>query len=162
MLAVDQSGRKWRVVVLRGRISARIDDKGRLKVPSAFRALIEAEYGSALYLTSLTPNGEFVRLYPLKVWEGIEEKLRNLPLMHNARKSFEMTTSYWGQLTEFDTQGRVVIPPPLREAAGASADVDVLGMQTYLDVWNSDRLRTKVQTDGLNDTHLADLAALGI
>jgi MraZ protein len=149
-------------VVLRGRIPARIDDKGRLKVPSAFRALIEAEYGPALYLTSLSPTGEFVRLYPLKVWEGVEEKLRSLAQLNNARKSFEMTTSYWGQLAEFDTQGRVLIPPPLREAAGASADVDVLGMQTYLDIWNSDRLRAKVQNDGLTDTHLAELAALGI
>jgi MraZ protein len=149
-------------VVLRGRISARIDDKGRLKVPSAFRAHIEAEYGPALYLTSLSPTGEFVRLYPLKVWEAIEEKLRSLATLGTSRKSFEMTTSYWGQMAEFDTQGRVVIPPPLREAAGASADVDVLGMQTYLDIWNSDRLRSKVLTDGLNDTHLADLASLGI
>ena len=73
-----------------------------------------------------------------------------------------MTTSYWGQLAEFDAQGRVVIPPHLREAAGASADVDVLGLQNCLDVWNSDRLRSKVLSDGLNDTHLADLAALGI
>ena len=148
--------------MLRGRISARIDDKGRLKVPSAFRAHIEAEYGPALYLTSLSPTGEFVRLYPLAVWEAIEAKLRSLATLGNSRQSFELTTSYWGQLAEFDTQGRVVIPPPLREAAGASADVDVLGMQTYLDIWNSDRLRSKVLTDGLNDTHLADLAALGI
>ncbi|WP_367079233.1 hypothetical protein [Luteitalea sp.] len=56
----------------------------------------------------------------------------------------------------------MVIPPHLREAAGASADVDVLGLQNCLDVWNSDRLRSKVLSDGLNDTHLADLAALGI
>ena len=148
--------------MLRGRISARIDDKGRLKVPSAFRAFIEAEYGSALYLTSLSPAGEYVRLYPLSVWERVEEKLRTLAQLHPSRKAFEMTTSYWGQPAEFDTQGRVVIPPALRESAAASADVEVLGMQTYLDLWNSDRLRLRVQTDGLNDTHLADLSALGI
>lgn len=148
--------------MLRGRIPARIDDKGRLKVPSAFRALIEAEYGPALYLTSLTPNAESVRLYPLKVWEGIEQKLSALPQLHPGRKAFEMTTSYWGHMAEFDPQGRVVIPPTLREAAGASADVDVIGLQNCLEIWNSDRLRTKVQTDGLTDVHLNDLAALGI
>jgi MraZ protein len=82
--------------------------------------------------------------------------------MNPSRKAFEMTTSYWGQPAEFDAQGRVVIPLPLREAAGASAEVDVLGLQNYLDIWNSDRLRSKVQSDGLNDTHLTDLAALGI
>ena len=148
--------------MLRGRISTRIDDKGRLKVPSAYRAYIEAEYGPELYLTSLSPTGEFVRLYPLKVWEAIEEKLRAVPQMNPSRKAFEMTTSYWGQPAEFDGQGRIVIPPPLREAAAASAEVDVLGLQHYLDIWNSDRLRSKVLSDGLNDTHLTDLAALGI
>lgn len=148
--------------MLRGRIPARIDDKGRLKVPSAFRAHIEAEYGAALYLTSFSPAGEYVRLYPLAVWEGVEEKLRSLPHLSPARKAFEMTTSYWGQPAEFDAQGRVVIPPPLREAAGASADVEVLGMQNYLDVWNSERLRAMVQGAGLNDSHLAELSALGI
>ena len=82
--------------------------------------------------------------------------------MNQSRKSFEMTTSYWGQLTEFDAQGRVVIPPYLREAAAATGDVDVLALQNCLEIWNSDRLRSKVQSDGLNDTHLADLSALGI
>ena len=48
------------------------------------------------------------------------------------------------------------------KAAGASADVDVIGLQNCLEIWNSDRLRTKVQTDGLTDVHLNDLAALGI
>lgn len=148
--------------MLRGRISTKIDDKGRLKVPSAFRAHIEKEYGPELYLTSLSPTGEYVRLYPLKVWEAVEERLRAVPHMHPSRKSFEMTTSYWGQLTEFDAQGRVVIPPYLRDAAAATADVDVIGLQNCLEIWNSDRLRSRVLSDGLNDTHLADLSALGI
>ena len=148
--------------MLRGRISAKVDEKGRLKVPSAFRAHIETEYGPALYLTSLSATGEHLRLYPLKGWEGIEAKLRALPQLNEAAKRFQMTTSYWGHMTEFDTQGRIVIPPSLRDAAGASADVDVIGMQTYLDLWNADRLRAKVQSDGLTDAHLADLAALGI
>lgn len=131
-------------------------------MPSAFRALIEAEYGPALYLTSLSPNGEFVRLYPLKVWEAIEQKLGALPQLHPGRKSFEMTTSYWGHMAEFDPQGRVVIPPTLREAAATSADVDVIGLQNCLEIWNAERLRAKVLADGLNDNHLNDLAALGI
>jgi MraZ protein len=148
--------------VLRGRASARIDDKGRLKVPSGYRAVIEAEWGTGLYLTSLSPTGDYVRLYPMRVWEDIEARLRSLPSLHPARKAFEMTTSYWGQQAELDAQGRVVIPPQLREAAEASADVEVLGFQTYLEVWNSDRLRQKLSSDGLSSDHLADLSALGI
>jgi MraZ protein len=98
----------------------------------------------------------------MRVWEDIEARLRSLPSLHPARKAFEMTTSYWGQQAELDAQGRVVIPPQLREAAEASADVEVLGFQTYLEVWNSDRLRQKLSSDGLSSDHLADLSALGI
>ena len=59
--------------MLRGNFSARIDNKGRLKIPTAFRAPIEETYGSALFVTSII--GESVRIYPMPVWIGIEEKL---------------------------------------------------------------------------------------
>jgi MraZ protein len=143
--------------VLRGRVSAKIDDKGRLKVPSAYRAFIEAEWGTGLYLTSLSSSGDCVRVYPMKVWEGIEASLREQPSLSPSRKAFEMTTSYWGQAAELDSQGRVVLPPQLREAAGASADVEVLGLQNCLEIWNSERLRLKVESSGLTDEHLATL-----
>ena len=145
--------------MLRGRVSAKIDEKGRLKVPSAYRAIIETQWGTGLYLTSLSSTGDCVRVYPMKVWEGIEETLRQLPSLNTARKAFEMTTSYWGQVAELDAQGRVVIPPQLREAAGASADVEVIGLTNCLEVWNSDRLKLKVESVGLNDEHLS---ALGV
>ena len=59
--------------MLRGNYAAKIDDKGRLKIPNAFRALIEDKHGSGLFVTSLT--GEYVRIYPMPVWVALEEKL---------------------------------------------------------------------------------------
>ena len=59
--------------MLRGNYAARIDDKGRLKIPNAFRALVEEKHGSELFVTSLT--GEYVRIYPMPVWLALEEKL---------------------------------------------------------------------------------------
>ena len=59
--------------MFRGNAPARIDDKGRLKVPNAFRSLLEGKYGRELFLTSLT--GEYVRIYPMPVWLDIEQKL---------------------------------------------------------------------------------------
>ena len=53
--------------MLRGSYPAKIDDKGRLKIPNAFRALVEDQHGTAgLFVTSLT--GESVRIYPMPVW----------------------------------------------------------------------------------------------
>ena len=57
--------------MLRGNLYTKIDDKGRLKIPTAFRALIAEKYGEALNVTSVT--GESVRIYPMPVWVRIEE-----------------------------------------------------------------------------------------
>ena len=49
--------------MLRGNYAAKIDEKGRLKIPNAFRALVEQTHGAELFVTSLT--GESVRIYPM-------------------------------------------------------------------------------------------------
>src|SRR3989304_3468015 len=56
--------------MLRGNHPARIDDKGRLKVPNGFRTVVESQWGAELFITSVT--GEYVRLYPMAVWLEIE------------------------------------------------------------------------------------------
>src|SRR5213080_3396395 len=111
--------------VLRGNAPARIDDKGRLKVPNMFRSLLESKYGRDLFVTSLT--GEYVRVYPMPVWMEIEEKLGTMPSTHPARLRFLDRINYFGQAGELDAQGRVVIPLRLREAATMNGDADVLG-----------------------------------
>jgi len=56
--------------VLRGSYAAKIDDKGRLKIPNAFRALVEEHHAQAgLYVTSVT--GDSVREYPMPVWLAV-------------------------------------------------------------------------------------------
>ena len=72
--------------MLRGNHAAKIDDKGRLKIPNAFRALIEKHHGTELFVTSLT--GEYVRLYPMPVWLAHEEKLARMPSTHPARLKY--------------------------------------------------------------------------
>jgi len=72
--------------VLRGNYAAKIDDKGRLKIPNAFRALIEQTHGSELFVTSLT--GESVRVYPMPVWLALEERLARAPSTHPSRTKF--------------------------------------------------------------------------
>ena len=60
--------------MLRGNSPAKIDDKGRLKIPNAFRSLIEQKHGAEVFVTSLT--GEYVRIYPMPVWAEIERLTR--------------------------------------------------------------------------------------
>jgi MraZ protein len=146
--------------VFRGNAPARIDDKGRLKVPSSFRSLLESKYGRELFLTSLT--GEYVRVYPLPVWLDLEQKLGEMPSMHPSRLRFLDRVNYFGQVAELDTQGRVIIPARLRDAATMAGDVDVLGQHKYLDVWNHDRFLTKLQRDSYTDDDARALSEFGI
>jgi MraZ protein len=146
--------------VFRGNAPARIDDKGRLKVPNAFRPLLETKYGRELFLTSLT--GEYVRIYPMPVWLDIEEKLGQMPSTHPSKLRFLDRINYFGQLAELDAQGRVLIPVRLRDAATMTGDVDVLGQIHYLDVWNHDRFLTKLQRDAYTDDDARSLSEFEI
>lgn len=146
--------------MLRGNYAAKIDDKGRLKIPNAFRALIEKQHGTELFVTSLT--GEYVRLYPMPVWLALEEKLARVPTTHPARIKFFDRVNYYGQTAEVDGQGRVVIQPRLRESAGMTGEVDVFGQYEYLDVWNHERFVAKLQREPYTDEDARALAEFGI
>ena len=111
--------------MLRGNAPAKIDDRGRLKVPSAFRAVIQQEHGRELFVTSLT--GESVRIYPMPVWLEIEGRLAQMPSTHPARMKFLDRVNFFGQVAELDPQGRVLIQPRLRDSAQMTGEVDVLG-----------------------------------
>jgi MraZ protein len=147
--------------VLRGSYSAKIDDKGRLKIPNAFKALVEDQHGATgVYVTSLTGNS--VRIYPMSVWLAVEQRLAAMPSTHPARLKFLDRVNYFGQVGEFDAQGRVLIPPRLREAAGMTGEVDVLGLSDYLEVWNHDRFLTKLRSEPFSDDDARALAEHGI
>jgi MraZ protein len=145
--------------VFRGNAPARIDDKGRLKVPNSFRSTLESKYGRELFLTSL--SGEYVRIYPMPVWIELEEKLGRMPSAHPARLRFLDRVSYFGQAGELDAYGRVIIPVRLRDSATMAGDVDVLGLYNYLDVWNHDRFLTKLQRDPYSDDDARALSEFG-
>lgn len=146
--------------MLRGNYAAKIDDKGRLKIPNAFRALVEGQHGKELFVTSV--SGEYVRIYPMPVWLALEEKLAKVPSTHPARLKFFDRVNYFGQTAEFDIQGRVLIHPRLRDSAGMSGEVDVFGQYEWLDVWNHERFVAKLQREPYTDEDARALSEFGI
>ncbi|MGI9106770.1 MAG: division/cell wall cluster transcriptional repressor MraZ [Pyrinomonadaceae bacterium] len=146
--------------MLRGNYPARLDAKGRLKVPTAFRRYIQKNHGAEVYVTSL--NGESVRLYPLAEWEGIEQRLALLPSMDPARRKFLDRTNYYGQQATMDGQGRVLIHPLLRKSAGVVGDVAVLGYLNYLEVWELEKFQQRLLSDPYTEEDESSMARLGI
>jgi MraZ protein len=145
---------------LRGSAPARVEDKGRLKIPTGFRGVIQDQHGPDVFVTSLT--GECVRIYPMPVWLETERKLLQMPSSHPARMKFLDRVNYFGLASELDSQGRIVIPPHLRESASMSGDVRVFGRIDYIEVWNEERFMQKLQRESWTDDDGLRIAEHGI
>jgi MraZ protein len=141
---------------LRGNCPAKVDEKGRLKVPAVFLEELK-EYGTQFYITSVT--GESARIYPMKVWSEIEDKLAKQPTSSQAKRKFLLRTSYFGQTVELDGQGRLLLPAVLRETAQMKGEVDVFGSLDYLEVMNHTRVLDDLKNQPFTDE---DWTLLGI
>ena len=133
----------------RGSSTARIDDKGRLKVPAIFRGFIEDQRGPDVFVTSLT--GKCVRIYPMAVWIEVEQNISRMPGSHPLRLKFLDRVNYYGQTAELDGQGRVLIPAHLRESASIVGEVRVIGRINHLEVWNEAQFLEKLQSKPWTD-----------
>ena len=145
--------------MFRGNSPAKVDEKGRLKIPSAFHADLKAT-GEEFYVTS--DNGKRAWIYPLKVWMEIEKKLGQGSSQNQAKQRFKMVTSYYGSVAALDKQGRILLHPLLREAAQTKGQVDVLGMQSYLEVWNHERFLDHMKEIAVSQDDFKALDDLGI
>ena len=137
------------LAVFRGSASTRIDDRGRLKIPTLFRGLVTARSGADVFVTSV--KGDSVRIYPMQVWSELEQRLLKAPQQNPALVKFMDRVSYFGQPGELDPQGRVAIPPHLRQRAGITGEVRVLGRINFLEVWNEDRFVDKLAREPWTD-----------
>ena len=90
--------------MFRGQFTTKIDEKERLKMPAAFRKVLLEEYTDEIFITSL--DGEFALIYPLRIWNELEDRISRLPRMNPARERFLRVTNFYGLQSQLDTQGR--------------------------------------------------------
>src|SRR5262245_29511042 len=111
--------------MLRGSSPAKVDYKGRLKIPSLFKAYIQETYGRDFFVTSY--NGEFVRLYAMPAFIEIKKMLvANYPHRPELAR-FRNSINYYSQPATMDDQARLLIHPLLRTKSGTGGDVLVIG-----------------------------------
>ena len=146
--------------MFRGNHPARVDEKGRLKVPAEFKRVIDEKYGNQFYITSL--DGKVAQVYPFEEWERIEHKLASLSTYNPTKKKFLDRVSYYGQQVEMDGQGRLLMPQLLRETAHIKGEVAVMGTLTYLEVRNLEALRKEIEENPITDEDTRTLGELGI
>lgn len=146
--------------MFRGNHPARVDEKGRLKLPADFKRRVDEVYGPQFYITSR--DGRRAEIYPIREWEKVEEKLSHIPSSNPAKKKFLDVTNYYGQMTELDQQGRMLLPQILRDSAKLVAEVVVLGTQTYLEVVNREEFEAELERNRLTEDDMRALADLGL
>jgi MraZ protein len=145
--------------MLRGNALAKIDGKGRLKLPAIFRSVIEPTYGSEFFVTSL--RGESARIYPMEVYARLEERLLQSSSVQPLVTKLRNALNYFGQRAVMDTQGRILIHPLLRDKTKLDGDVAVLGQQNYLEVWSRKSVEESLFNNPLTEDELMELATLG-
>ena len=143
--------------MLRGNFPATVDSKGRIKIPNSFRKHIEDKYGRDCFVTS--PTGEFVRVYPLSVWEEREKAIADSQSKDPVLARTLNIVNYYGQVTAIDQQGRLLIHPLLRQRTNLNGTVAVLGKQAHLDIWNREKFETIFEGRSLTEEENSTVAS---
>jgi MraZ protein len=108
-----------------------LDGKGRITVPARWRDMLMESVAGQLVVAKHADG--CLALYPLPVWEGLEQTLLELPSEDDAWRRF-----FIGSATEveIDSASRVLIPPELRSWAGLEREVKFMGVGTYFELWD--------------------------
>ena len=144
--------------MFRGNHPAKVDEKGRLKLPAAFKQLLEAQNVTQFYITSA--DGKSAEIWPLPEWEKRERTLADFSTLDDAVQKYLNLTSYYGQQVEMDNQGRVLLPQILRGSATLDADVTVFGKMVYLEVHNREIFEKNLAANEMTTDDRKALAAI--
>lgn len=125
---VGGSGGKWSEVFL-GEYAHTLDDKGRMIIPARFRE----ELGASFVVTRGLDRCLFV--YASQEWEALADKLRALPLTKADSRAFARLLFAGASECALDKQGRILLPPTLRQYAGIERDVVSIGVANRVEIW---------------------------
>ena len=122
--------------VFKGTYRYRLDGKGRLPVPPPFRRGLASAGARGLVVTLLD---ECLAAYPPAEWERLETQLVSLPAFSKPVKGLTRLLASRAADCELDGQGRILLPPALRAAAGLGREATVIGVLNRFEVWSPER-----------------------
>ncbi len=128
--------------MFRGINAITIDAKGRLAVPARYREVLSLEDEGAMVVTIDTEE-TCLLLYPKRTWQNIEEKLQSLPSFNPAARRVQRLLIGHASDVELDANGRLLLPPVLREYAKLEKHVVMIGQGNKFEVWDEAAWNTR-------------------
>ena len=139
-----------------GQFQHSLDSKGRLIIPSKFREILDSNF----VLTKGLDKCLFV--YPKNEWSLLEQKLKALPFTQKDARAFIRFFFAGAVETEIDKQGRILIPPHLREHAQIDRDVVIIGVSNRAEIWSQEQWEAYSDEASLSYEEIAEKIDLGI
>lgn len=131
--------------MFRGANAISLDTKGRLTVPTRYRATLMGDCEGQLVCTIDTQQ-PCLLLYPLPEWEEIELKLSRLSNNPHERRLKRLLLGYATE-AEMDKSGRILVAPTLRTHAGLDKSIMLVGQLNKFEVWDADAWQQQIQLD---------------
>jgi MraZ protein len=149
-----------------------MDAKGRVSIPAGLRMELQAENDRPPllrmelqaendrppFLTSLV-DCPALGLYSRDRWLEIEHRLENMSQAHPGVQSYRRLVISGAVESPFDAQGRVLVPPHLREHAGLEREVTIAGVGSRIEIWDKARFDEELQQTRERSQEISSLAA---
>lgn len=119
----------------RGISSINLDAKGRLTMPSRYREMLQEVCVGKMVVTIDTEE-PCLLLYPLPEWEIIERKITSLSSFNKATRRIQRLLVGHATEVEIDSQGRLLLPPELREYAKFDKHIVLVGQGKKFELWD--------------------------
>jgi len=130
--------------MFRGVNALNLDSKGRLAIPTRYRDELVRTASSRVVITvNPVDRDHCLLLYPLPEWEEIERKLVKLPTFNTAARRLQRLLIGHATEMELDGNGRVLLPPPLREFAGLDKALVMIGQGNKFEIWDEAKWNTR-------------------
>jgi MraZ protein len=126
--------------MFRGTFEHTVDDKGRVSVPARFREVLQATNDDRVVITNFViSSARCLDVYPHAAWVRLEEQLRGKPQFDQRVMRFQ--NFYFANAHDcvLDKQGRILLPPTLREYAGLTKDAVFTSALDKFRIWDKEQ-----------------------